>query len=97
MDAEAVATVFLAFAVLMLVGVAVPRGKYVLVVGWPGTSEARMMKIIADAGGSYVQKGGRNWLAVVKSDRPDLSMSLMREGALLVLDHGLAVGCTEGN
>ena len=96
-EIKAVAAVFFAFVVLMLAGVAVPRGKFVLVVGWPGASEARMMEIIAAAGGTFVQKGGRDWLAIAQSDNSDLPARLMRNGAMIVLDHALAAGCTEGN
>jgi len=87
---------FVAFVGLMLVGVAVPRGQFVLVVGWPGTSEARMMQIVAAAGGSFVEGAGPGWLAVVHSERPGLATRLIGEGAMLVLDHALAVGCSEG-
>ena len=87
---------FAAFVSLMLVGVAVPRGQFVLVVGWPGTSEARMMQIVAAAGGSFVEGAGPSWLAVVHSERPGIATRLIGEGAMLVLDHALAVGCSEG-
>lgn len=96
LDFRLAAAVFFAFAVLMLVGVAMPRGQYVLVVGWPGTSEARMIQIVAAAGGSFVEGAGQSWLAVVHSDAPGLPGRLMSEGAMIVLDHALAVGCTEG-
>jgi hypothetical protein len=96
-EIKAVATVFLAFAVLMLAGVAVPRSKFVLVVGWPGASEARMMEIITTAGGTFVEKGGRDWLAIARSESPDLPARLMRQGAMIVLDHALAAGCSEVN
>lgn len=87
---------FAAFVVLMLVGVAVPRGPFVLVVGWPGTSEARMMQIVAAADGRFVAAAGQGWMAVAQSDRPGLAARLIGKGAMMVLDHSLAVGCTEG-
>lgn len=87
---------FVAFVALMLVGVAVPRGSFVLVVGWPGTSEARMMQIVTAAGGSFVESAGPGWLAVVHSERPGLPAKLIGAGAMLVLDHALAVGCSKG-
>lgn len=95
-DVRAVGGAFLAFFLLILVGMAVPRGQYVLVVGWPGTSQARMMQIVAGAGGSFVEGAGRSWLAVVHSDAPGLPARLMHQGAMIVVDHALAVGCTEG-
>lgn len=95
-DLKRVGGVFLAFWLLMLVGVAMPRGQYLLVVGWPGTSQAQMMRIVAAADGSFVEGAGRSWLAVVHSDGPGLASRLMAEGAMIVLDHALAVGCTEG-
>ena len=95
-DIRSIALAFFAFVLLMLAGVAVPRGHYVLVVGWPGTSEVRMMQIAAAAGGNFVAGAGRSWLAVVYSEAPGLPARLMGEGAMIVLDHALAVGCTEG-
>lgn len=95
-DFRAAAGAFLAFVLLLLIGMAVPRGQYVLVVGWPGTSQARMMQIVAGAGGSFVGGAGRSWLAVVHSDAPGLPTRLMSQGAMIVLDHALAAGCTEG-
>jgi hypothetical protein len=94
-DTRAVVVAFLALALLMFAGIAVPRSKFVLVVGWPGASEARMMQIITGAGGTYVEKGGRDWLAIARSDDPALATRLMRAGAMIVLDHALAAGCSE--
>ena len=94
-DFRAVAWLFLAFAVLMLAGAGFPNGRNVLVVGWPGTSEARMMQIVAAAGGSFVAGAGRSWLAVAHSDTPGLPARLMGEGAMIVLDHAFAIGCSE--
>ncbi|KQS68077.1 hypothetical protein ASG39_07055 [Rhizobium sp. Leaf371] len=96
-DLRIVGSVFLTFLVLMLAGIAIPKGNTVLVVGYPGTSEARMMQIVAAANGSFVERGGQSWLAVVYSDAPGLSSRLMTEGAMLVLDHALAVGCSKEN
>jgi hypothetical protein len=95
-DFRTVLAAFVAFLVLMLVGVAIPRGPFVLVVGWPGTSEARMMQIVAAAGGSFVEGAGPGWLAVVHSERPGFAARLIGEGAMTVFDHALAVGCSEG-
>jgi hypothetical protein len=97
LDIRSVTMAFLAVVALMLIGVAIPRGQYMLVVGWPGTSEARMMQIISAANGIYVERAGSNWLAVVRAEGPGLPARLMHEGAMIVLDHALAVGCTEGN
>lgn len=87
---------FVLFLLLAFAGIAVPRGQYVLVVGWPGTSEARMMDIVTAAGGSFVEGAGPSWLAIVHSNSPGLPTRLMRQGAMIVLDHALAAGCTEG-
>lgn len=95
-DWRAVAAVFFTFAILMLVGAAFPSGRYVLLVGWPGTTQPRMMEIAAAAGGSFVEGGGRSWLAVVHSEAPDFAARLMGEGAMIVLDHALVAGCREG-
>jgi ATP-dependent 26S proteasome regulatory subunit len=95
-NVRTVLAAFAAFVGLMLIGVAVPRGPYVLVIGWPGTSEARMMQIVAAAGGSFVGSAGQDWLAVVHSEHPGLVGRLIGEGAMMVIDHALAAGCTEG-
>jgi hypothetical protein len=92
---KVVAAVFCAFVGIMLGRIAYPHGSYVLLVGWPGTSQANMMRMAADAGGTFVQAGGPAWLAVVHSDAPDFAARLMQQGALIVLDHALAAGCTE--
>lgn len=97
LDIRSVTAAFVALVILMLVGIAMPRGQYLLVVGWPGTSEARMMQIISAADGSYVERAGSSWLAVVHAESPGVAARLMHEGAMIVLDHALAVGCTEGN
>jgi hypothetical protein len=96
LDLRSAAAAFLALALVMLIGIAIPRGQYVLVVGWPGTSQARMMQIVAAANGSFVEGAGHSWLAIAHADAPGLAARLMQEGAMIVLDHALAVGCTEG-
>src|SRR5690606_25102936 len=92
-----VAGIFAGFSLLMLAILALPRSEFVLVVGWPGMTEARMMQIIADSGGSFVSGGTRSWLAVAHADTAGLPGRLMEAGAMLVLDHSLAVGCRESN
>lgn len=87
---------FAAFVGLMLIGVAIPRGPFVLVVGWPGTSQARLMQIVVAAEGSFVEGAGQDWLAVVHSEQPGLATRLIGEGAMMVVDHALVAGCSEG-
>jgi hypothetical protein len=97
LNIKAVANVSAAFIVLMLATLALPRSDFVLVVGWPGMTEARMMQVIADAGGSFVAGGAHSWLAVAHAESAGLPSRLMGAGAMLVLDHSLAVGCMENN
>ena len=92
-----VVSAFLAFVTLTLVGVALPRGDFVLVVGRPGADEAGMMQIIAEAGGTFVTHGNYSWLAVAHAEAEGFSKRLLKAGALLVLDHSLAAGCLERN
>ncbi|MNF11203.1 hypothetical protein D3C80_2123660 [compost metagenome] len=55
------------------------------------------MQVIGDAGGRLVWSGRYAWISVAYSDANDFAGRLMRAGALLVLNHDLAVGCLEGN
>jgi hypothetical protein len=88
---------FAAFVFLMLAGLAVPRGNFVLVVARPGTSEAATMDIIARAGGTFVSQGNYGWLAVAHAENSGFAGRLLKAGAFLVLDHSLAAGCLERN
>ncbi len=87
-----------AFFLLLIVAVwARPAGPFVLVVTDPGGEARGNMQVIGDAGGRLVWSGRYDWISVAYSDANDFTGRLMRAGALLVLNHDLAVGCLEGN
>jgi hypothetical protein len=86
---------FFLFSLLLSVVWALPRGPYVLVVASPGAAPAKMMSIIGDAGGSFVSAGRFTWIAVAYSNEGHFPARLMKAGAVLVLNHGLAVGCQQ--
>lgn len=96
LNIRVVGAAFAGFSALMLLAMALPRTDFVLVVGWPGMSEAEMMRIITDSGGSFVSGGTQSWLAVANAETKGLPARLMKAGAMLVLDHSLAAGCMEG-
>jgi len=97
LDLRAIAATSIVFALLMLAGIAYPRGDYVLVVGKPGVTEAGMMDVISAAGGTFVSGGRYDWLVVAHAESDGFVSRLMQSGALLVLDHALAAGCTQRN
>ena len=94
-DLRIVIFAFIAFLAMMLAAIAYPRGDFVLVVGAPGATEAGMMTIIAEAGGTFVSPGNFGWLAVAHGETSGFASRLMQAGALIVLDHALAAGCLE--
>jgi hypothetical protein len=94
-DFRAVITTFLAFVTILLVGLAVPRGEFVIVVASPGMTQSRMMQLISDADGTFVTQGNLDWIAVAHAEKSGFVSRLFRAGALLVLDHALAAGCLE--
>eukprot|EP01035_Chromulina_nebulosa_P014017 gene14017-18559_t len=87
-----VGAAFVLLTVFMLAGIAFPRGDFVLVIGRPGTDEARMMTIVAAAGGTFVSRGAYGWLAVAHSEGRGFASRLIQRGALLVLDHAASYG-----
>jgi hypothetical protein len=94
-DFRIVLSAFFVFSAMMLAAIAYPRGEFVLVVGGPDSTEAGMMKIISDAGGTFVAQGNFGWLAVAHAEATGFPSRLMRAGAFIVLDHALASGCLE--
>jgi hypothetical protein len=92
---RAVVTAFFAvFALLLIVVMAAPRKGFVLVVADPRASAANLLRVIADANGTFVASGRYPWTAVAYADDSDFSRRLLRAGAILVLNHNLAVGCS---
>ncbi|QKV18843.1 hypothetical protein [Oricola thermophila] len=75
---------------------AVPTGNRVVVVAPPWSSPDRVIAIIADAGGTLVDGGRGDWLAVAEGSSPDFVNRLFAAGALLTLDGRLAATCFRG-
>lgn len=86
---------FVIFFCLFLAVAAVPSGRFVLVVTPPGEPADHILDVIGTAGGSFVAPGARPWIAVAYSDADNFPARLMHSGALLVLNHALAVGCLQ--
>lgn len=84
---------FVFYLLLMLAVWAAPMKRFVLIVTNPFAGPDEAMSVIARAGGSFVEAGQRPWLAVAYSEDSDFAFRLVRAGALLVVDHGLAAGC----
>ena len=88
---------FLLFVLLMVAGLAAPRGDFVLVVANPMRNTSDIMRIIGDAGCYYVSGGRYGWIAVAQSSDPKFTNRLLNAGAVLVLNHALADGCRQGD
>lgn len=76
---------------------AVPRGETVLVITDPRLPESESMRVIGAADGAFVARGRYGWMSVATSPDPDFISRLRAAGALLVLSHDLAAGCTQRN
>lgn len=88
---------YFAFAIAALAVVAArPSGPFVLVVTSPAAHAAGSMAVINRADGAFVWAGRVPWMAVAYSDAPDFSERLLDAGALLVINHDLALGCLQG-
>ncbi len=96
MNRFAVSMYFFLFLTLVLGVWALPTGRFVLVLDNPKAPAGEMMAIIGNAGGAFVAPGRFPWMAVAYSEVADFPARLMKAGALLVLNHDLAVGCREG-
>ncbi|MBP1850737.1 hypothetical protein [Rhizobium halophytocola] len=84
---------FVLYLVLILGIWALPTDRFVLVVTAPAGGADESLAVIGEAGGAFVQSGRFPWLTVAYSDERDFAYRLMKAGALIVLDHKLAVGC----
>ncbi|SMD06776.1 hypothetical protein [Rhizobium sp. RU36D] len=96
MNRAVVAINFGLFLVLALAVWAAPQGRYVLVLADPAQTPQGMLEVIGKAGGLFVEQGRFPWLAVAYSEAEDFPERLRQSGALLVLNHSLAVGCQRG-
>ena len=88
-----IAFTFLLYLVLILGVWAMPKDRVVLVVTRPDGGATESLSVIGAAGGAFVQSGRVPWLTVAYSSERDFAYRLMKAGALIVLDHRLAVGC----
>ena len=88
---------FTLFLALMIAVWALPSGHYVLVVTSPDAPADNIFSVIGRAGGSFVGSGRLSWTAVAYSDDSNFPARLLQAGALIVLNHSLAVGCQQGD
>jgi hypothetical protein len=82
---------------LILAVWAVPSGPFVLVLMHPDAGPDEAISAIDKAGGAFVSEGRFPWMAVGHSDSADFSARLVDAGALLVVNHQLALGCLKGS
>ncbi|MCJ2138835.1 hypothetical protein [Methylobacterium sp. E-066] len=80
--------VLVPFAILAL-----PQSEVVAVVGPPGGGAAESIRIIAEAGGTLLNRGGPDNVLLARSDREGFAGRLYAAGARLVLDGHLSEGC----
>tara|TARA_R110002020_G_scaffold89293_1_gene218571 strand:- start:8433 stop:8738 length:306 start_codon:yes stop_codon:yes gene_type:complete len=92
-----IAASFCLYLGLILSVWAMPTGRFVLVLSNPKAAPGEAISLIAAAGGAFVAQGRFPWMTVGYSEEADFSAKLMEAGALLVLNHQLAIGCLEGN
>jgi hypothetical protein len=88
---------YFSFSLLALaLVVARPSGPFVLVVTSPGLSAAGNMAVLEKAEGAFVWAGRVPWMSVAYSNDPNFPKRLLDAGALLVINHDLALGCLQG-
>jgi hypothetical protein len=85
----------LAVAVVAVIA-ARPSGPFVLVVTSPAGNAAGSMAVIDRADGAFVWAAQVPWISVAYSPAPDFPKRLFDAGALLVINHDLALGCLQG-
>lgn len=72
---------------------ALPRSEVVAVVGMPGGGAADSIRIVAEAGGTLLNRGGPDNVVLARSDQAGFATRLYAAGASLVLDGRVAEGC----
>ncbi|MGW9230696.1 hypothetical protein ACWGPT_07460 [Pseudorhizobium sp. NPDC055634] len=92
-----IALSFCVFLFLIVSVWALPNGRFVLVLTNPDRPPDYPLTVIANAGGAFVAQGRLPWMTVAHSEAPDFAARLAEAGALLVLNHQLAIGCMEGS
>lgn len=88
---------FAIYLILVLAVWAAPSGRFVLVLTDPAQEPGYGISVIGRAGGSFVATGRYAWMTVGYSEDSDFPTKLMEAGAMLVLNHQLALGCLKGN
>ncbi|MCJ2072383.1 hypothetical protein MKK75_26930 [Methylobacterium sp. J-030] len=73
--------------------VAMPRSETVALVGRAGSDTGELVRMVAEAGGSILNRGGRPNVLIARSDSAGFVGRLYEAGARLVLDGGVAGGC----
>ena len=81
---------------VILASAAVPTGSRVVVVAPPWSAPDRIVAIITEAGGTIVNGGRTDWLAVAEMPSSEFVSRLISAGAMLVLDGKLAAACIKG-
>lgn len=76
--------------------VARPSGPFVLVVTSPSAEAEGNMAVLDRADGAFVWASAVPWISVAYSNAPDFPERLLEAGALLVINHDLALGCLQG-
>lgn len=82
---------------MLLATLVVPKGATVVVIAPPWSEAGEPLRIVAEAGGTFVANGRFPWIAVAHSNAADFASNLIRNGAWLVLDPALAAGCLARN
>ncbi len=85
----------IALAALALIA-ARPSGPFVLVVTAPSAEAVGNMAVLDRADGAFVWASTVPWISVAYSQAPDFAERLLDAGALLVINHDLALGCLQG-
>ncbi len=88
---------FVIYLMLVLAVWATPSGHFVLVLTDPAQELGYGISVIGRAGGVFVATGRYDWMTVGYSEDRDFPKKLMAAGAMLVLNHQLALGCLKGN
>jgi hypothetical protein len=80
-------------ALVLTAAAVVPRNGKALVLVAPWSEPERIVEVIGDAGGSYLNGTGAPYAAIAHSDEPGFAYRLFKSGAFLVLDGSLAFFC----
>lgn len=96
MNRKVVAANFVIYLAVVLAIWAAPRGDFVLVLTDPLREAGYGPAVVGRAGGAFVSSGRFAWMTVAYSQDAGFPARLMQAGAVLVLNHQLALGCLKG-